>query len=92
MQIIDLGGEWTLRQSDKKEYIKASVNGKKDNILITLTVKTPALWAWLELDGIDARLSDNFFHIIPGKPVRVAVSTEKDVSLSEIKNGFTSTA
>jgi len=27
MQTIDLGGEWTLRQSDKKELNKAAVPG-----------------------------------------------------------------
>jgi beta-mannosidase len=65
--------------------IRASVNGKKGNAIITLTAKAPALWAWLELEGIDARFSDNFFHILPGKPVRVTVLTEEPLPPSEIR-------
>jgi beta-mannosidase len=65
--------------------IKAEVSGDKGGgITVTLTAKAPALWVWLELEGIDARFSDNFFHMLPGRPVKVALYTEKSVSLSEI--------
>jgi beta-mannosidase len=65
--------------------IRANVSCKKGSATITLTAKAPALWAWLEMDGIDANFSDNFFHILPGKPVRVTVLTEEPVPPLEIK-------
>lgn len=37
--------------------------------IVRLTAKKPALWAWLEVPGHDVRFSDNFFHLLPGKPV-----------------------
>jgi beta-mannosidase len=66
--------------------IRARVSGrKKGGATVTLTAKAPALWTWLELADADARFSDNFFHLLPGKPVRVTVLTEEPVSLAEIK-------
>lgn len=52
---------------------------------VELTAEKPALWTWLELKDIDARLSDNFFHLRPGKRVSVILEPEKELSLSEIK-------
>jgi beta-mannosidase len=66
--------------------IKARVGGKKKgNATITLTAKAPALWAWIELEGLDARFSDNFFHILPGKPVRITVLAKEPISPIEIE-------
>jgi beta-mannosidase len=69
--------------------IKAAVGGEKEGVAtVTLTAKTPALWVWLELKGIDARFSDNFFHMLPGKPVTVAIETSKAVSLTKISKSL----
>ena len=35
---------------------------------VTLHAAHPALWTWLELDGVDARFSDNFVHVSPTGP------------------------
>ena len=35
---------------------------------VTLHAAHPALWTWLELDGVDARFSDNFVHVGPAGP------------------------
>ena len=70
-----------LRQPE----IKSEVNAKKSNTEVTLTAKTPALWTWLELDGADARFSDNFFHLPPGKPVTITLSMDKPISYAEIR-------
>jgi beta-mannosidase len=68
---------------------KAAVGGEKEgSATVTLTAKAPVLWVWLELQGLDARFSDNFFHMLPGKPVTVAIETSKAVSLSEISKNL----
>ena len=57
----------------------------KSKPVVTLTSKTPALWTWLELTGIDARFSDNFFHLRPIKPVSITVATDKPLSVAELR-------
>ena len=52
---------------------------------VTLKARRPALWAWLELAATDARLSDNFFHVRPGRPVKVRVTPAAPLSLAELK-------
>lgn len=51
---------------------------------VTLMTKRPALWVWLELDQVDARCSDNFFHLRPGAPLTVTVKPAMDLSQSEM--------
>ncbi len=43
---------------------------------VTLTARHPALWAWLEVEGVRARYSDNFMHLFPGRPVEVVVTAD----------------
>ncbi|MFA5309780.1 MAG: glycoside hydrolase family 2 protein [Dehalococcoidales bacterium] len=57
---------------------------KGGSTTVTLTAKAPALWVWLELEGEDARFSDSFFHLRPGRPVKIAVHTENPLSLEDI--------
>ena len=65
--------------------IRARVSGiKNGSATVTLTARTPALWTWLELEDVDAWFSDNFFHILPGKPVRVTVLTDEYITVAEI--------
>jgi beta-mannosidase len=40
---------------------------------VTLAAERPALWVWLELEGHEARFSDNFFHLRPGMPVEMTI-------------------
>ncbi|MGO9108119.1 MAG: beta-mannosidase [Thermoguttaceae bacterium] len=40
---------------------------------VVLHAEHPALWTWLELDGVDARFSDNFVHVGPAGPVTITV-------------------
>lgn len=69
-----------------KPDISISISGKKKgSAIITLKTKAPALWAWLELEDADARFSDNFFHILPGKPIKVTLSLKEPISLAEIR-------
>ena len=66
--------------------ISTSVSGKKKgSAIVTLTTKAPALWVWLDPEDADARFSDNFFHILPGKPVKITLSVKEPFSLAEIQ-------
>ncbi len=56
-----------------------------DNFIVTLTAKAPALFIWLELEGIDTSFSDNFFYLLPGKSVQIDVVPKVLITLSEIK-------
>ena len=50
---------------------------------ITLEAARPALWVWLELEGAQARYSENFFHLQPGMPVCVTVTPAEPMSRGE---------
>ena len=52
----------------------------KGLFLVTLKAKRPALWAWIELVGIDAEYSDNFMNIQPGQEVHILVRPEKGIN------------
>ena len=67
-------------------HITTTVTGtNKEDFVITLTAESPALWAWLELDGVDAGCSDNFFHLRPGVPVEVTLSPAAALSREEVE-------
>jgi beta-mannosidase len=68
--------------------IKSTVILENGTPVVTLTSKAPALWTWLELADVDARFSDNFFHVRPGKPVRITISTQEPLSLVKIKKNL----
>ncbi|MGH7973326.1 MAG: glycoside hydrolase family 2 protein, partial [Limisphaerales bacterium] len=48
--------------------LTTSIRTARGGFLVTVNTDKPALWVWLELDGADARFSDNFVHL----PVRGA--------------------
>lgn len=56
---------------------------------VTLTTRRPALWVWLELDEIDARCSDNFFHLRPGVPTTVRMMPANALSEAELRERLT---
>lgn len=51
----------------------------------TLTTKKPALWTWLELEGADATMSDNFIHLCPGKSVEVEIRPAEEMTLTDLR-------
>jgi beta-mannosidase len=66
--------------------IQADIHeGKHGNVLVTLTARHPALWAWLDLKNTDVRFSDNFFHLPPGKPVTIELFTKQQLSAADIR-------
>jgi beta-mannosidase len=68
--------------------IKTEIGQAGGNIVVTLTAKSPALWIWLELTDIDARFSDNFFHLRPEKPVKITITSTEPLSPAQIKKNL----
>ena len=68
-----------------KPDVRIDISGGNKKYTVNLSVDVPALWTWLELEGTEARYSDNFFHLRPGSSVRVEITTEKPVTPEEFK-------
>ena len=60
--------------------LAAAVTEDSGAFTVTLTAEHPALWTWLELDGVDARCSANFFHVTKGAPVSITVQPAKPLT------------
>ncbi len=71
-----------LELLDPKISVKVATRGNQS--VLTLTAAAPALWVWLDLEGADARFSDNFFHMRPGRPLDVLMSTDEALSAAAI--------
>jgi beta-mannosidase len=54
-----------------------------DGFRVELSARRPALWAWIEVDGVDARCSDSFLNLRPGRPMAIAVQPAGRMSLKE---------
>lgn len=54
---------------------RMSAEASERNCAYTVTLRAahPALWTWLELDGADARFSDNFVHVVQDHPATIEV-------------------
>ena len=55
---------------------------------VKLTATHPALWTWLELDGMDARCSDNFVHVTKDAPVTIVVRPAQPMSKDEFQKAL----
>ena len=55
---------------------------------VTLTAAHPALWTWLELEGVDARCSGNFVHMTKGTPVTLTVQPARPLSKDEFRKAL----
>lgn len=65
--------------------IRASVRNRKDGTFsVRLSSRKPAMWVWLDVEGVDARLSDNFFHLRPGEPVTVDLTPKPELTLAQL--------
>ena len=66
--------------------ISTQVESLGDNrFVVTLSATHPALWVWLELDGTDARYSDSFVHLVPGRPEKIVVSPAGAMDLDQFQ-------
>lgn len=56
--------------------------------LAALTTTHASPWTRLELQGHDARFSDNFLHLTPDLPTIVTITPQEPMTLQEIKDQF----
>lgn len=57
--------------------LRATVADLNDGTFqVTLKAEKPALWAWITLSTVEARYSDNFVHVVPGRPVEIIVTPQ----------------
>jgi beta-mannosidase len=52
---------------------------------LQLRARHPALWTWVEVEGCDLRLSDNFFHLRPGRVKKLTLCSETSLSLAQLR-------
>ncbi|MEN6459318.1 MAG: glycoside hydrolase family 2 protein [Thermoguttaceae bacterium] len=57
--------------------LSAEVTEKDGAFLVTLRSEHPALWTWIDLDGTDARFSQNFIHLSQESPGQIEVRPAK---------------
>lgn len=55
---------------------------------LTLTSEAAVLWAWIELDGEDARFSDNFIHLRPGKERTLRLEPARKMSKADVERSL----
>ncbi len=70
-----------VNRVDISDSINSVFDGEDDNTLLseqvyklTITASAPALWVWLNLDGVMAQFSDNFICIEPDEPIEIYCS------------------
>ena len=52
---------------------------------VTLSTDAPALWTWLELDGAEAKFSDNFIHLRPGAHRTITVTPAQPMTKADLE-------
>jgi beta-mannosidase len=66
--------------------IVARMTTERDgSVLLRLHARHPAFYVWLELEGMDARFSDNFFDLGANAKTEVIIRPETSVAESEIR-------
>lgn len=78
-----------LELSLQPSRMRAEIRKHDENsYVVTLTSQTPAMWAWVTLDGMDAVYSDNFFCMEPAKPFSVKIIPKRRIKLDEFRQSF----
>ena len=71
-----------LQEPEIATTVVPAANGSYD---VTLSAKNPALWTRLELDGADARFSDNWLHLDGSRAITVNCRPATALSLAEVQ-------
>ncbi len=66
-----------------QEKLKTVERGRYE---LTICSKTPALWVWPDVQGIDVKYTDRFFHVFPCSPKSIILKVENDPGIEVIKN------
>jgi len=61
------------------------VPGEAGGFDVTVRTAAPALWAWLELCGTEARYSDHFICIRPGAPATIHVRPAAPMTVEQCR-------
>lgn len=70
----------------QKSEISYELNKLEDKRYeIAFSSDRPVLWTWLEIKNFDAKISDNFFHLYPGKEIFVSIEFDDKMSEDELK-------
>ncbi|MHB8996385.1 MAG: glycoside hydrolase family 2 protein [Armatimonadota bacterium] len=65
---------------------EVKVTEAEGGFMVTVEAARPALWMWLEVSGTEARFSDNFVHLFPGRCITIEVTPQKPTSLDEFSD------
>jgi beta-mannosidase len=69
--------------------LSATISGEgPQEFTVTLHAAHPALWTWLELDGADARFSDNFVHVSPARPMTITARTAAPMTREAVERAL----
>jgi beta-mannosidase len=74
-----------LPESEIRTRVEESGEG---GFAVTLETTKPALWAWLSLRDADARWSDNFVSLRPGKPETVTLTPLKPTTREQVESAL----
>jgi beta-mannosidase len=66
--------------------LQTVVTESDNGFTVEVSSNAVAMWAWLELDGVDATYSDNFVCIRPEHGMTVLVQTEESLTLEEFNS------
>ncbi|MDM8528354.1 glycoside hydrolase family 2 protein [Anaerolineales bacterium HSG24] len=55
---------------------------------LTLTSDKPAMWVWVMVETYEAKLSDNFLHLYPNRPISLTLTVEQPTTLAEVKQAL----
>lgn len=67
-------------------HLSVETSGRAGEYTVRVEADVPALWVWLDLEGVDAVFSDNFVNIHPLRPVMLTVRPDKPMTLAEFRN------
>ncbi|MCE5269600.1 MAG: hypothetical protein LLG00_17115 [Planctomycetaceae bacterium] len=68
--------------------LSADVVEKEGAFVVTLRAEHPALYAWLDLVGLDARYSQNFLHVTKDSPAEIEVRPATPLSKVEFEKAL----
>jgi len=68
--------------------LTASIQRSQHGFEVTIKSEHPALWAWIEVGGADARFSDNFMHLQPGSSKKISVQLSQSLNKIELEKAL----